>query len=206
MVIFPNPETADDVGLVAVGGDLQPETLIEAYTHGIFPYYDEEMPLCWWSPNPRAIFEFDRFHVSRRLARTMRSGRFQVTVNRAFTSVMRGCAEREEGTWILEDMIKAYTRMHQLGFAHSVEVWHEGKLAGGVYGVALGRFFAGESMFHRVTDASKVALAYLVAHLRQRGFELFDIQWINPHTASLGASEISRTEYLERLALALRRQ
>src|SRR5262249_31890409 len=161
------------------------------------------MPICWWSPDPRAIFELDGFHVSRRLARTIRSGRFQVTIDHAFGDVMRGCAVREEGTWITAEMLDAYERLHRLGLAHSVQVWQDGQLAGGVDGVALRGLFAGESMFHRVTDASKVALAFLIDPLRRRGYLLFDVQWINPHTASLGATEIPRKEYLARLEKAL---
>jgi leucyl/phenylalanyl-tRNA--protein transferase len=197
------PELADDTGLVAIGGDLRPERLLEAYCRGIFPWYDDDLPICWWSPDPRAIFALDGLHVSRRLRRTIRSGRFQVTVNRDFAGVIRGCADRDEGTWIVPEMIRAYETLHRLGHAHSVEVWHEDALAGGVYGVALGGLFAGESMFHRERDASKVALAYLVERLRQRGFQLFDIQFVTEHTARLGAVEIPRAEYLARLRKAL---
>src|SRR5262245_36203274 len=164
------PELADDLGLVAIGGDLRPERLLHAYRSGIFPWYDEDGPICWWSPDPRAIFELDGLHISRRLRRSIRSGRFQITINRDFAGVIRGCAEgRDDGTWITTDMIAAYERLHQLGHAHSLEVWHGDQLAGGVYGVAIGGFFAGESMFHRARDASKVALAHLVERLRQRG-------------------------------------
>ena len=198
------PELADDLGLVAIGGDLRPERLLHAYRSGIFPWYDEDGPICWWSPDPRAIFELDGLHISRRLRRTVRSGRFQTTINRDFAGVIRGCAQvRDDGTWITTDMIAAYERLHQLGHAHSVEVWHGEQLAGGVYGVAIGGFFAGESMFHRVRDASKVALAHLVGRLRQCGFQLFDIQFLTDHTARLGAIEIPRAEYLRRLERAL---
>jgi leucyl/phenylalanyl-tRNA--protein transferase len=198
-----DPERADDYGLVAVGGDLRPELLLHAYSRGVFPWYDEGFPVCWWSPDPRAVFELDRFHVSRRLARTLRSGRFTVTVDRAFGDVMRGCADRPVGTWITDDMLAAYERLHRLGWAHSVEVWQAGELAGGVYGVAVGGLFAGESMFHRQSDASKVALAFLVERLRQRGFVLFDVQVLTEHTARMGAVEIPRAEYLGRLRRAL---
>jgi len=198
------PELADDLGLVAIGGDLRPERLLHAYRSGIFPWYDEDGPICWWSPDPRAIFELDGLHISRRLRRTVRSGRFQTTINRDFAGVIRGCAEgRDDGTWITTDMIAAYERLHQLGHAHSLEVWHGDQLAGGIYGVAIGGFFAGESMFHRVRDASKVALAHLVGRLRQCGFQLFDIQFLTDHTARLGAIEIPRAEYLRRLERAL---
>lgn len=200
-----NPLLADDLGLVGVGADLKPSRLLEAYAHGIFPWYDEDGPILWWSPNPRAIFELDAVHVSRRLRRTMRSGLFTVTVDQAFGAVIRGCGEgREEGTWITPEMIEAYEHLHRLGPAHSVEVWHEGELVGGLYGVALGGLFAGESMFTRVRDASKVALVSLVDRLRLRGFTLFDIQFVTPHTTRLGAIEIPRAEYLRRLQAALR--
>jgi leucyl/phenylalanyl-tRNA--protein transferase len=197
-------ECADETGLVAVGGDLRPERLLLAYRCGIFPWYNEGGPIFWWSPDPRAIFELDGLHISRRLRRTLRSGRFTVTVNRDFAGVIRGCADRpEEGTWITGDMIQAYENLHRLGYAHSVEVWCNGQLAGGVYGVALGGFFAGESMFTRQRDASKVALVSLVDRLRQCGFQLFDIQMLTEHTARLGAVEIPRSEYLRRLRKAL---
>jgi leucyl/phenylalanyl-tRNA--protein transferase len=202
--VFPDPESADGAGLVAVGGDLRPERLLEAYRRGVFPWYDEDYPICWWSPDPRAIIELDGLHVSRRLGRTIRSQRFKVTVNQAFDEVIRGCADRPaEGTWITADMIQAYQTLHRLGHAHSVETWREGELAGGVYGVAVGGLFAGESMFHRQADASKVALAALVERLRERNFQLLDVQFVTPHTAGLGAVEIPRKEYLARLRRAL---
>ncbi len=153
---------------------------------------------------PARIFELDGLHVSRRLARTVRSGRFSATFDRAFAEVIRGCAHRPgDGVWITSDMIYAYVRLHELGHAHSVEVWHDGELAGGVYGVTIGGLFAGESMFTRVRDASKVALVHLMEHLRQRGFRLFDVQFLNEHTARLGAIEIPRREYLARLRKAI---
>ncbi len=196
---------AAEHGLVDVGGDLSPERLLSAYRRGVFPWYDETMPICWWSPDPRAIFEIDRFQPSRRLLRTCRSARFRVTVNQDFAGVIRGCAMRpeEEGTWITRQMIEAYEALHRLGFAHSVETWQGATLAGGLYGVALGGFFAGESMFHRRRDASKVALVFLMGRLRQRGFTLFDTQFLTEHTASLGAIEIPRAEYLRHLKAAL---
>lgn len=198
------PQLADAYGLVAIGGTLHPASLLRAYRRGIFPWYDEGDPICWWSPDPRAIFELDALHISRRLARTLRSGKFTATINRDFTGVMRGCADRPgEGSWIVPDMIRAYQELHKLGHAHSLEVWYEGQLAGGVYGVAVGGFFAGESMFTRVRDGSKVALVYLMERLRQRGFQLFDIQFLTEHTARLGAMEIPRAAYLKRLKEAL---
>jgi leucyl/phenylalanyl-tRNA--protein transferase len=202
---FADPEFADANGLVGVGGDLRPERLIDAYRRGIFPFFDEDSPILWWSPDPRAVFEMDGLRTSRRLARTVRSGRFEVTFDRDFSRVIRGCARGpDEGVWITPDMIAAYTRLHRLGHAHSVEAWHDGELAGGVYGVTIGGLFAGESMFTRVTDASKVALARLMGHLRERGFVLFDVQFLNAHTSSLGAVEIPRRDYLARLRAAIR--
>ena len=202
--LWRDPELADATGLVAMGGDLNPARLLDAYRRGIFPWYDENLPICWWSPDPRAIFELDRFHVPRRLRRTCRSGRFQVTWNRAFAEVIRGCADRPgQGTWITPEMTHAYERLHGLGHAHSIEVWSGDQLAGGIYGVAVGGLFAGESMFSRRRDASKVALVHLIERLRERGFQLFDIQFLNDHTARLGAVEIPRREYLERLRAAL---
>jgi leucyl/phenylalanyl-tRNA--protein transferase len=198
---------ADEAGLVAVGGDLNPHRLIRAYQNGVFPWYNEGDPICWWSPDPRAIFEIGGMHVSRRLRRTIRSGRFRHTVNQDFSGVIHACAEgREDGTWITPEMIDAYQALHSLGYAHSVEAWCDGELAGGVYGVAIGGFFAGESMFHRQTDASKAALVYLAQRLASRGFLLFDIQFLTDHTARLGAIEIPRDRYMNALAAALRRR
>jgi len=191
---------ADETGLIAIGGDLRPERLLQAYRCGVFPWYDENEPICWWSPDPRAIFELDGLHVSRRLRRTYRSGRYTLTVDQDFAGVIRGCAEgRAEGTWITPEMIRAYENLHALVYAHNIEAWQEGQLVGGIYGVAIGGFFAGESMFARRRDASKVALVHLVERLRQRGFQLFDIQFRTEHTTRLGAVEIPRSEYLARL-------
>ncbi|MFH1264853.1 MAG: leucyl/phenylalanyl-tRNA--protein transferase [Planctomycetota bacterium] len=204
---FPPVKAADAEGLLGFGGQLAPEWLLDAYGHGIFPWpLDEETPIAWWSPDPRAIIELDRFHVSRRLRHTLRSGRFQVTCDQDFSGVIRGCAtagDRVGQTWITPAMIGAYTRMFELGHAHSVEAWHDGLLAGGSYGLAIGGLYAAESKFYRVRDASKVALAHLVAHLSARGYRLFDIQQLTPHTARLGAINIPRAEYMDRLAEAL---
>jgi leucyl/phenylalanyl-tRNA---protein transferase len=194
----------DESGLVAVGGDLRPERLLAAYRQGVFPWYDENLPILWWSPDPRAIFELEGMHVPRRLQRTLRSGRFRVTVDKAFGRVIRGCADRSEGTWITADMLAAYERLHRLGFAHSVEVWQGEELGGGLYGVAIGGFFAGESMFVRIRDASKIALVHVGQRLRERGFRLFDTQFRTEHTTRFGAIEIPRKEYLDRLREALR--
>jgi leucyl/phenylalanyl-tRNA--protein transferase len=202
---FPPAEMAEPEGVVLFGGKLTPEWLLDAYAHGIFPWpiFDGTDIMVWWSPDPRAVFELDQFHVSRRLARTCRSGPFTVTCDRDFAGVLQGCAtagDRLQNTWLTPPMIEAYTRLHQLGHAHSIEVWSAGELVGGTYGIALGGLFAGESMFHRVRDASKVALVHLVHHLRVRGYTLFDIQQCTPHTVSLGAIEIARDDYLRRLA------
>jgi leucyl/phenylalanyl-tRNA--protein transferase len=205
---FPSPLASTEDGLVCVGGRLEPDWLLDAYRHGIFPWpvWDDE-PMAWWSLDPRAIIEFERFHVSRRLRRTLASSKFDVTCDRDFEGVIRGCAtasRRVYNTWLTPAMIEAYLELHRLGHAHSVEVWLDDELAGGTYGVATGGFFAAESMFHRVTDASKVALAHLVAHLNERGYALLDIQQWTPHTGRLGAIEISRRSYLRRLSLATR--
>lgn len=165
---------------------------------------DSDGRIGWYSPNPRGVFEFDRFRIPRSLRKLIRRGVFEVRIDTTFESVMRACADRPEGSWISEQIIDLYTRLHDAGFAHSVEAWHDGELAGGLYGVVIGGAFFGESMFHRRTDASKVALAALIERLEQRNFALIDTQWITPHLASLGAVEIPRGEYLERLASAIR--
>jgi len=202
---FPDPRSglrSDELaGLVAVGGDLSVPRLLLAYRLGIFPWTDD--PITWWSPDPRAVFELDRVHVSASLARSIRKGRFEITLDRAFREVMEGCAAPRPGresTWITPAFIEAYTELHRQGHAHSVECWREGELAGGLYGVAVGGLFAGESMFHRVRDASKVALVHLTEHLRRRGFALFDIQMLTPVTRQLGAIAVPRGEYLRQLA------
>ena len=201
---FPSPLESSPDGLVCVGGRLSPEWLLDAYRHGIFPWpVWEDEPMAWWSLDPRAILELDGLRISRRLQRTLRSGRFTATCNRDFSGVLYGCATapaREGGTWLTPAMIHAYREMHRQGHAQSVEVWLDGELAGGTYGIAIGGLFAAESMFYRVTDASKVAIAHLVAHLRARGYQLLDIQQWTTHTGRMGAIEIPRREYLRRLA------
>ncbi len=197
---FPHPETADEDGFLAMGGDLKPGTLLLAYGNGIFPWTTR--PITWWSPDPRASSPRGGMHVSRSLAKTIRQGRFGVTFDRAFRAVMEGCAEPRPGrkeTWITASFISAYTRLHELGYAHSVEVWNGERLAGGLYGVAIGAFFAGESMFSAEENASKVALVAMEERLRQSGFLLFDVQFVTPHLATMGAVEIPRTDYLRRL-------
>ena len=210
---FPPVEATDPDGFLCIGGQLTPEWLLDAYQRGIFPwpFRDDDFTagqdvLAWWSPNPRAIIELDRFHVPRRLLQTLRSGRFEVTCDQAFREVMQGCAtaqQRVGETWIVPEMIKAYCDLHSLGHAHSVEVWRDGKLAGGVYGVAMGGMFAAESKFYSERDASKVALVRLLQHVRNRGYELFDVQQQTSHAEQFGATVVSRSEFLERLERAL---
>jgi leucyl/phenylalanyl-tRNA--protein transferase len=202
---FPDPDQADDEGLLAIGGDLSRERLLFAYEHGIFPWYDEGVPPLWWSPNPRAIIDPARLHVSRSLRRVLKSGQFRVTYDTDFENVMRCCGDRPGGTWILPDMIDAYVRLHDDGYAHSFEVWEGEALVGGLYGVQRGALFAAESMFHRSTDASKVALVYAVRSLFGAGMALFDVQLLTAHLASMGAMEITRSDYLSRLPGACRR-
>jgi leucyl/phenylalanyl-tRNA---protein transferase len=206
---FPPAESADADGVIGFGGKLSPEWLLDAYEHGIFPWPtgDPTVPVPWCSPDPRAIVPLDAFHVPRRLARTCRSGKFRVTLDADFPSVIRSCAtanHRHGHTWLIAPMIQAYTRLFELGHCHSVEVWQGDELAGGTYGLAIGGLFAAESMFFRVRDASKVALVHLVGRLRERGYVLMDIQQLTTHTAQFGAVEISRAEYLRRLAEAIR--
>jgi leucyl/phenylalanyl-tRNA--protein transferase len=206
---FPPAELAEPDGLLALGGRLSPEWLLDAYEHSIFPWPHSESdePMLWWSPDPRAIFEYERFHIPRRTKRRCQQNPFAVTCDREFAGVIRGCAtakDRADGTWLTPRMIKAYVRLHQLGHAHSVEAWCGDQLAGGVYGVAIKGLFAAESMFYCVPEASKVALVHLVFHLRARGYRLIDIQQLTAHTKRFGALEISRSDYLARLADALK--
>ena len=200
---FPPPEQWHPDGLVALGGELSPSLLLDAYSHGIFPWPDDQAgPLPWCSPDPRAILPLDGLYISKRLQRTLRSKKFTVTSDQAFSQVLQGCAEgpgREGGTWLTQEMQAAYNHLHQLGHAHSIEAWYNGQLAGGIYGIAIGGLFSAESMFYRQRDASKVALAHLVDHLTHRGYQILDIQQWTPHTARLGAIEITREEYLARL-------
>jgi leucyl/phenylalanyl-tRNA--protein transferase len=205
---FPDPRKAHSGGahrgLLAVGGDLSIPRLLLAYRSGIFPWTSD--PVTWWSPDPRTIFDLDRFHVPKSLARLVRKEPFTITTDRAFRAVMDACATRtpdRESTWISPDFIEGYSALHDRGHAHSLECWQGDQLVGGIYGVAIGGFFAGESMFHRVSNASKVALFHLVRRLRSRGFALFDVQVPTPITRSLGAIEIPRDEYLRRLAAAV---
>jgi len=183
--------------------DLKPEMLLSAYAGGIFPMADADGEIEWFAPNPRAIIELDRFHVPRSLRPLVKRGAFDVVVNQDFPAVIRVCADRPDGTWISREVIDAYCRLHRLGFAHSVEARIEGRLAGGLYGVALGGAFFGESMFHRETDASKIALVALVERMIARGYVLLDVQFMTEHLRRFGAVEIPRTRYLDRLRKAL---
>lgn len=199
---FPDPanaERGDFDGLVAVGGDLSVPRLLLAYRSGIFPW--SVRPITWWSPDPRGILELDRLHIPRSLARVLRQKPYELTVDRAFRHVIHACATapRRDQTWISREFISAYSDLHDAGHAHSVECWRGNELVGGIYGVNVGGLFAGESMFHRADNASKIALVHLANHLQSRGFTLFDIQMVTPTTEQLGATEISRDEYLARL-------
>ena len=206
---FPPVECAlrDPNGLLAAGADLSPERLLDAYARGIFPWFGDDDPLLWWSPDPRMVLAVSDIRVSRSLRRVLRSGRFDVTMDTAFAEVMAGCAEpraEQDGTWITPEMTRAYGRLAALGFAHSVEVWSDGRLAGGLYGVAIGRMFFGESMFSRVSDASKVALIHLVRQLERWGLPIIDCQMSTPHLASLGARDVARADFLRDVARLVR--
>jgi leucyl/phenylalanyl-tRNA--protein transferase len=200
---FPDPARAGREGLLAIGGDLSPARLLHAYERGIFPWYGPGLPILWWSPDPRAILPRERLHVSRSLRRRIRRGGFALSWNRAFEAVIAACGEdREEGTWLIPEMVAAYTELHRLGHAHSLEVWQDGALAGGLYGVQRGGLFAAESMFHRENDLSKVALVAAVQSLCAAGIELFEVQFVTPHLQRFGAVAIRRREYLRRLQQA----
>ncbi len=205
---FPNPELAlsDPNGLLAFGGDLSPERLINAYQHGIFPWFNPGNPICWWSPDPRAVLFFDDLKISQSLAKTIRQNRFTITTDQAFDQVISACAATRKnapGTWITDEMIIAYNNLHALGHAHSIEAWQDDKLVGGLYGVSVGSVFCGESMFSRLRDASKVVIVHLVRHLQALHYQLLDCQIQNPHLASLGVTEIPRTTYLKLLKQGL---
>lgn len=200
-VSFPDPSMAEPDGLLAVGGDLRPERLMLAYRQGIFPWYDDDMPILWYSPHERFVLRPESLKISKSMRQVLRSGRFEVTQDRAFADVIAACATqsrpRQDGTWITGDMQQAYRELHALGHAHSVEVWSTGKLVGGLYGVAVGSVFCGESMFSKEANASKVALASLC---RSGKYSLIDCQVYTDHLASQGATMISRQEYMEQLA------
>jgi len=207
-LVFPSPYLASKEGLLAIGGDLSPNRLLLAYGNGIFPWYSEGEPVLWWSPDPRLVLYPAELKVSRSLKKVLKQDVFEVTMDRAFEEVIAECAqvrlENHEGTWIVDDMIQAYCRLHESGFAHSVETWKDNRLAGGLYGVSLGKCFFGESMFTRITNASKVALVALVEHLEQLDFAFIDCQISTAHLTRFGAREISRAHYLAELAVALK--
>jgi leucyl/phenylalanyl-tRNA---protein transferase len=202
--VFPPVHGADPDGPVAIGGDLEPGTLLAAYRGGLFPMpIGRRTRIGWWSPDPRGVLLLDGLHVSRSLQRSMRH--FEIRVDTEFESVMRACADpRRPHGWINADILAAYVRLHEMGWAHSVETWHDDELVGGLYGVCIGAFFAGESMFHRRTDASKAAVVGLVDQMRDGPDGLIDVQWSTPHLASLGIVELDRDEYLRRSAAAMR--
>lgn len=200
MIEFPDPCEANEEGLLAMGGNLEPETLLAAYSKGIFPWFSENSPILWWSPDPRMVLYPNEFYVSRRLQRRLKQPQYRFTWDQAFAQVIRTCAEiprkGEAGTWILPEMLSAYTRLHELGHAHSVEVWEDDELIGGLYGVLLNRVFFAESMFSCKRDGSKMALAKLVETALEDGWKLIDCQFHTGHLALLGAREISRPDFL----------
>ena len=203
---FPDIDSAldDPDGLLAIGGDLEPERLLQAYRRGIFPWYSEGQPIMWWSPNPRWIIYPESVNISRSLQKTMRKNIFKVTFDKAFTKVIKACAEPREkqaGTWITFDIIKNYEKLHADGFAHSVECWQGNRLAGGLYGICIGRIFFGESMFSHIPDASKVALVHLSNLCQKWQFPLIDCQIYSPHLESMGATPISRQKFREILSI-----
>ncbi len=195
---------AEPNGLLAVGGDLSAQRLVAAYARGIFPWYSEGQPILWWSPDPRMVLPVDAFRVSRSLRKRVQAGTFETRIDTAFRAVIEACARTarpgQRGTWITPEMVDAYCELHRLGYAHSVESWRDGALAGGLYGIALGRVFFGESMFARASDASKVALVALVAHLQRLGVTLIDCQQETAHLASFGARSVPRAQFARALA------
>jgi len=201
--LFPDPSEADPDGLLAVGGDLSPQRLVAAYASGIFPWYSAGSPILWWSPDPRLVLEPQALHVPKSLRRVLNSGRFRFTLDQAFAEVICSCARTprpgQDGTWIVPEMVAAYEQLHALGHAHSAECWREGKLVGGLYGVALGSVFFGESMFYAEPEASKALFAVTAAWLRSAGCTLIDCQQTTAHLLRFGAHEISRKEFLHRL-------
>jgi leucyl/phenylalanyl-tRNA--protein transferase len=204
---FPDPAEADDSGLLATGGDLSIERLKLAYSNGIFPWYEEGMPILWWSPDPRMVLFPEKMIISHSLNHSIKKNRFLITFDREFRKVIDECSitprKDQEGTWITREMKSAYFRLHEVGFAHSVEAWLEGKLVGGLYGVAIGKAFFGESMFHKETNASKVAFFHLVEKLKEWGYEIIDAQVYTNHLESLGGEMIPRNQYLKVLRKVL---
>jgi leucyl/phenylalanyl-tRNA--protein transferase len=205
--VFPDPSTISTAlghpdGLIAMGGDLSPQRLIYAYEHGIFPWFNDDQPVLWWSPDPRAVIRVDEFHMSRSLLRELKNNAWSYTVNNCFPAVIDNCAKNrgEHGTWITPEMEHAYNQLHEMGYAHSVESWQDGKLAGGIYGVCLGHIFFGESMFSTAPNGSKVAISALIALARHRGISMIDCQMSSTHLETLGMTEISREQFLLELA------
>jgi leucyl/phenylalanyl-tRNA--protein transferase len=206
---FPDPGHAEREpnGLLAVGGDLHPDRLLSAYAHGIFPWYSEGQPILWWSPDPRTLLYPDRVHVSRSLRRQLRRGGLELRIDTAFNQVIAACAAPrggQDGTWLLPEMQQAYIRLHQMGRAHAIELWRDGRLVGGLYGLALGRAFFGESMFSRIPSASRIVMVYLCEHLASLGYHFLDCQVHNPHLERMGACEIPRERFLRELEVAVR--
>lgn len=207
---FPDPNSAAPDGLLCYGGDLKPDTLLDAYSHGIFPWPREGLPILWFSPPVRGVIDFDELHWSRRFLRELKKDQFEITFNRDFASVIEGCASAprsyDSGTWILPEMITAYKRLHELGYAHSVECWVKGavgkELAGGLYGVYIAGVFSAESMFYRISNASKRCLYALIEELKKSGLTWMDIQMVTPISKSIGGKYIRREEFLARLSRA----
>ena len=208
--LFPKPSAAfqDPDGLLAVGGNLEPETLLAAYRQGIFPWYQDDDPILWWSPGERCVIRPDNFYISTSLRRQLRQAHYQVTSDKAFFEVISACAEPrgDGGTWITTEMIDAYTRLHEYGNAHSVEVWDDQELVGGIYGIQVGGVFCGESMFSRVSNGSKIAISHLVRWMKTAGLDMLDCQLTNPHLTSLGAQTIPRDTFLKHLNNASKMQ
>ncbi|MDL2207856.1 leucyl/phenylalanyl-tRNA--protein transferase [Desulfovibrio sp. OttesenSCG-928-F20] len=205
-VAFPDPFEAEPDGLLAIGGSLSPHRLVAAYCAGIFPWYHDDSPPLWWTPDPRCILLPEEFHLPRSLARTLKKGLFNFSFDKAFEDVIRACAGPRgdyDGTWLVPEMIEAYITLHKLGLAHSVEAWRDGRLVGGLYGLALGGAFFGESMFFKEPDASKAAFAHLMDALTQKAFTLVDCQQVTANMLRFGARAVSRAEFMERLAAAL---
>ena len=204
---FPSPHLATPEGILAVGGDLSLERLLLAYSQGIFPWFSDEEPLLWWSPDPRLVLYPEELKISKSLKKIIKQGRFHITADTAFDRVIKACSsvkrKNNEGTWIVDEMIKAYSLLHEAGFVHSIEAWYQGELAGGLYGVSLGRCFFGESMFTRVSNASKTAFVSLVEYLNRSSFDLIDCQVTTNHLVSLGAREIPRSLFLDQLKESL---
>ena len=200
-ISFPSVETADEDGFLAIGGDLSTERLLEAYRSGIFPWYNEDEPICWWSPNPRCVLFPAQLHISKTMQQVIFRKEFNFIINSAFEAVMRRCQTikrtGESGTWIQEEMIEAYCRLYKLGYAFSGEAWYDGKLVGGMYGLKIGKIFFGESMFSSITNASKFAFIKFVQHLQMEDVKLIDCQMRTDHLVSLGATLISRKEFTE---------